>query len=648
MKKNRFLPLLSLLAVLLLVPGAALPEERQMSPSSPADVVKFLNQTLGWYRHLDRERSIADTSDDLFFVNDGREIAGQVVRLAFDFARADEQLLDKRTGAGQASSQEGPNTSRYQALIQISAKLDDQAQQAQRELDALRQRLQSAAPRQRAQIETEIAETQSEADMISARRDVIRSMAGFLGGAEDLGSGDLASQIEALSDSLPAALTKPANASTGNAPGSGAPTPAAGNATRGEPSGILGIIADLFAMSRKLRALDESFQLTNTLITSCKELQSPLIGTLKGLTKQSDALASQAGLDGPSVAQQKAAIDSLTAQFKAVSSSFVPLSKQAILLDLYKKNLTNWRSAVKSRYSEDLKSLALRLGSLVLVLALVWSLAELGRRAILRYVHEARRRYQFLLLRRIALWVLIILVVAFSFASQLGSVATFAGLLTAGVAVALQSVLLSVAGYFFLIGRFGVKVGDRVQIAGVAGEVVEVGLVRLHLMELASMGADLQPTGRIVAFSNSFVFQPTAGVFRQIPGTNFVWHEITITLDRESDYPSVEKRVLAAVDAAFRDYRSGLEYQRTQIERSLTSVSVRDLRPRARFRLTPSGLDVVVRFPVELGKGVEVDERVTRELLTAIEQEPRLKVVGSDIPTVRLAETARDSTSKPS
>jgi len=141
MKKNRFLPLLSLLAVLLLVPGAALPEERQMSPSSPADVVKFLNQTLGWYRHLDRERSIADTSDDLFFVNDGREIAGQVVRLAFDFARADEQLLDKRTGAGQASSQEGPNTSRYQALIQISAKLDDQAQQAQRELDALRQRL---------------------------------------------------------------------------------------------------------------------------------------------------------------------------------------------------------------------------------------------------------------------------------------------------------------------------------------------------------------------------------------------------------------------------------------------------------------------------------------------------------------------------
>jgi hypothetical protein len=153
-------------------------------------------------------------------------------------------------------------------------------------------------------------------------------------------------------------------------------------------------------------------------------------------------------------------------------------------------------------------------------------------------------------------------------------------------------------------------------------------------MELGGTGTDLQPTGRIVAFSNSFVFQPNAGVFKQIPGTDFVWHEITLTLDRDSDYQSVEKRVAAAVDAAFHDYRSDFEYQRTQIERSLTSVSVRTLKPRTRFRLTSSGLDVNVRFPVELGKGLEIDERVTRELLNAIEEKPRLRVVGSDIPTV--------------
>jgi small-conductance mechanosensitive channel len=645
MKPNWFFRLI--LPHLILVATAVMPQDRQMSPSTSADTVKFLNQTLSWYRHLDRERGMADTSDDLLFVNDSREIANQVVRLAFDFARADEQLLDKRTGEVQAPPQ-GPNGSRYQALNQILAKLDEKAQQVQQEVDTLRQSLQSASPRQRPQIETTIAENQSELDMIGARRDVIRSMTEFLGGTEDRGSGDLASQIEALASSVPTALTKPTNASTGDSSSQAVPPVAAGTATRLEPSGIWGLIADVFAMSRKLHTLDEGLQLTDELAKSCKQLESPLINNLKALTKQSDALADQSESNEQSVAQQKSTIDSLTAQFKLLSSSFVPLSKQAVLLDLYQKNLTNWRNAVKERYSSDLKNLAFRFGSLALILAIVWGAAELWRRTILRYVHETRRRYQFLLLRRIAIWVLTVLIVAFSFASQLGSVATFAGLLTAGVAVALQSVLLSVAGYFFLLGRFGVKVGDRVQISGVAGEVVEIGLVRLHVMELGGSGTDLQPTGRIVAFSNSFVFQPNAGVFKQIPGTNFVWHEITITLDRDSDYQLVEKRVSAAVDNAFRDYRSDFERQRMQIENNLASVSVGGLKPRTRFRLTPSGLDVNVRFPVELGKGLEIDERVTGELLSAIEQEPRLKVVGSDIPTVRLADEVRQPTSKAS
>jgi small-conductance mechanosensitive channel len=643
MKLNWFFQLI--LAYSILLATAVVPQDREMSPSTSADTVKFLNQTLSWYRHLDRERAMADTSDDLLFVNDSREIANQVVRLAFDFARADEQLLDKRTGEVQAPTQ-GPNGSRYQALNQTLSKLDEKAQQVQKEVDSLRQSLQSASPRQRSQIETTIAENQSELDMIGARRDVIRSMTEFLGGTEDRGSGDLASQIDALASSVPAALTKPTNASTGGSSSPAAPLVAAGTATRPEPSGIWGLIADVFAMSRKLHTLDEGLQLTDELTKSCKQLESPLVNNLKALTKQSDALADQSESTQQSVAQQKSAIDSLTAQFKLLSSSFIPLSKQAVLLDLYQKNLTNWRNAVNERYSSDLKNLAFRFGSLVLILAIVWGAAELWRRTILRYVHETRRRYQFLLLRRIAIWVLTVLIMAFSFASQLGSVATFAGLLTAGVAVALQSVLLSVAGYFFLIGRFGVKVGDRVQISGVAGEVVEIGLVRLHVMELGGSGTDLQPTGRIVAFSNSFVFQPNAGVFKQIPGTNFVWHEITITLDRDSDYQLVEKRVSAAVDNAFRDYRSDFERQRMQIENNLASVSVGGLKPRIRFRLTPSGLDVNVRFPVELGKGLEIDERVTHELLRAIEQEPRLKVVSSDIPTVRLADEVHQPTSK--
>src|SRR6202007_301874 len=101
----------------------------------------------------------------------------------------------------------------------------------------------------------------------------------------------------------------------------------------------------------------------------------------------------------------------------------------------------------------------------------------------------------FLLLRRIAMWVAIGLVIILTFASQLGSAVTFAGLLTAGVAVALQNVIVSMVAYFFLIGKYGIRVGDRVQISGVTGEVVDIGLVRMQGMDLGG-GAAEQPTRR--------------------------------------------------------------------------------------------------------------------------------------------------------
>jgi len=86
----------------------------------------------------------------------------------------------------------------------------------------------------------------------------------------------------------------------------------------------------------------------------------------------------------------------------------------------------------------------------------------------------------------------------------------------------------------------------------VTGEVVDIGIVRFHLLELGSGGTDAQPSGRVVAFSNSIVFQPTSSVFRQIPGTSFVWHEINLTFSPEGDYRMVQERIETAVDTALK------------------------------------------------------------------------------------------------
>jgi small-conductance mechanosensitive channel len=631
--------------VLGLILASACPGLPQAGPADSLDqqtIVQFLNQTVSWYQRMAVERQVATTPGDFLFATDDRPVADQVVRLSFDFARAAAQLLEKSSGPAPQTS----GDSRYQKLSQTVAKLDDQSSQTRAELDGLRQKLEKAPPRERKALESAIAEVQSELALMQARRNVTRSLLQFIGGTAEPGT--LASQIEALERSVPSVLTGDTQASSTPASTTASSTQSAAADRAYQPSGIWGILRELFGLSQKLDAIKENVRQTAELKQALKQVQAPLINRLKDMVRQGDSIVNQPDSHDPAVlAQQKATLDALTGQYTTLSSALLPLGKESVLLDVYAKNLANWQGAVRSQYTANIKSLLVRLLGLAVLIGIVLGVFELWRRAIYRYIQESRRRYQFLLLRRIALWFVIALIIAFGLVSELGSLATFAGLMTAGVAVALQNVILAVVGYFLLIGKYGVRVGDRVQVSGVSGEVVEIGLIRLHVMELVGTGADAQPTGRIVAFSNSIVFQPTAGLFKQAPGMSFAWHELSLTLAPDSNYRAVERRMLAAVDAAFRDYHKDLERLRRQMENSLTSVTVGSLEPKARFRLTPAGLEVLIRFPVEASKAAEIDDRVTRELLHAIEQEPPLKIVGAEVPTIRLQTDAAAVATKP-
>ncbi|PYY15318.1 MAG: hypothetical protein DMG61_07345 [Acidobacteria bacterium] len=404
------------------------------------------------------------------------------------------------------------------------------------------------------------------------------------------------------------------------------------------------LVSDLFSLTRKMRAIDDRVKATNGLSQTMQSLRAPLVKNISALIQRGNELAQQADTsDIPGLQQQKRELDALTAQFKQTSSLMLPLSKQSVLLDLYKSNLVRWRSDVKTQYQIDLKNLGLRLLVLTLVLGTFLILGELWKRATFRYVHDFRRRYQFLLLRRILLWFVIAITIAFALATEIGSLATFAGLITAGIAVALQNVILAVAGYFFLIGRYGVRVGDRVQISGVTGDVLDIGLVRIHLMEMGGSGNYIQPTGRVVVFSNSIVFQPTASFYKQIPGTNFVWHEVSLTLASESDIRMAESRLLGAVEKVYASYKDRIEAEYRQMQ---TQLNVRTVAPKpvSRLRLAQGGLEVVIRYPVELDNAAEIDDRITRELLAALGQEPRLRLVGSGTPNIQAVPSTNGAT----
>jgi small-conductance mechanosensitive channel len=606
---------------------------------SPGDIISFLNQTIVWSRQLTAEQQLVNEPSDALFLNDSRQLANQVVRLAFDYARARAQALANQGEGGASQPQAAP--SQYQRLIDAATKADQQVKSLQKELDGFHQQLLSATGRKRTTLLAVISETEGELELFQTRRDTLRNMLQFATTttSSGVGSGNLPSQVEELARTLPAASASGKEGAEANpAPGNSAsPTAVASRERKEAPTGILSLATDLFSLRRKIRALDDNLRQTDALVQSARNLRAPLVAKVRELTQKGDDVAGQPDSQDPKVlAQQRKDLDSLTAQFKQVSASFLPLGKQNILLDVYKRGTTNWRNAVESQYQAELKGLLLRLGALGLILGVVLGVSELWKRATFRYITDTRRRYQFLLIRRIVLWSLIAIIVATAFASELGAITTFAGLMTAGIAVALQNVILSIAGYFFLIGKYGVRVGDRVNINGVTGDVVDIGLVRLQLMEMTNGPAPL-PTGRVVAFSNAVVFQAGSGMFKQIPGTNFLWHEITLTLDPKTNYRQVEQHMMEAVNKVFAEYRDKMELQRRNVERSLNST-LAAFSPESRLHLTQTSLEVVIRYPVELSNAGEIDNRVTRAILEALELDPNLRAQVSAGPSIKTEE----------
>jgi small-conductance mechanosensitive channel len=582
-----------------------------------AQIIGFLDRTVDWFRARTAEQQLATEPSDVAALADSRPTAEQIVRAAFEFARSAAALVPAN------SQRNAPVTSgRYAQLLARQQQLDQQAQSLQQQVSAVRERLAHASVTRRQALQTQLNGLQAQLALMQARRDAVGQFLQFLDNSLNAAGGEgLKGQIATLESSLSLQGDGAAKSATSTASASGA-------AAAVSSDGIWDLAARVFSLSGKIGRIDQYRQQTTGLSQAEQGMRDRLLAVMRDDSNRADQLlddhgASPAGTDPASQRQQ---LQMLTTQFKAVTTTLVPLAKLNVLFDQYQADLGAWRDGVRRELVQTWRTLGLRLAVLALILALVLGASELWRRAVNRYVHDARRRYQFMLLRRFAMWFVIAIVLASMFASRLSSFVTFAGLITAGIAVAMQNVILSVVAYFFLIGKYGIRAGDRVQIGDVLGEVIDVGLVRMHLMEYAR--GTLAPTGRVVAFSNSIVFQASGGLFKQIPGVYFGWHEITLMLSPGSQPTEVRGRLLAGVERALAGHKDEIERQNREIERTSIVPTDRSLRPSVRLRFVSSGVEVTVRYPVDQRYGAEIDEAVSREILRALDQEPKLQAVG--------------------
>jgi small-conductance mechanosensitive channel len=587
-------------------------------------VVQILDDTVEWCRTLGTQQQTASQPSDLLILYANQQTASQVIGLAFDIARANAELLSSDASQVPAATDDA-TVSSTQALDGLLKKLQTQRLKLQSEMDADRRQL--AGKSANTDLQMKLSELQGELDMIDARKNLLDTMSQFVSQSDSktASANALKAHIDAIAMSVPAMGTVPAAAGTpapasspGKPPVAAPPTLFASSSAGSSRDGIWDLAANALRLSGKINTINSIDRGTAALQATFVKIRAQPLEQLKALSARSDALATQA--DKAHDAALKAVrdqLDTLAWLFKQTSDILIPLSKEGVLLQQYRHNLKSWRDAVNHQYRDALAALAVRFGILLAMLAAVFAGGEFWRRLVLRYTHEPRRRYQLLLVRKLTLWTLVVAIVGLTFVTELSSFATFAGLLTAGLAVAMQSVLVSIVGYFFLIGKYGIRVGDRVQIGTVSGEVIDLGLVRMHLMELSPQGA-LGATGRVVAFANSIVFQASGGLFKQIAGVNFAWHETTVTLPAGSDYTALKEKLMTAVSGVVKEFHEEIVRQTKQIEKTTASNSVGGALPQVRLHFSPAGVDALVRYPVQLQHEAEIDERVSKELMQVI------------------------------
>jgi small-conductance mechanosensitive channel len=598
---------------------------RQSSPDSAA-VLAHLNQAISWYRHLDALDVTAGQPSDTLYLENARDSAAQALQLAFQAATAQAELLAANNQNPGAAATAPPNN-QVQNIAKALTDVGNRIQQTQAQLQDLVAQIARARGKQREQLLSQRDALEGELDLQKAMRDALQKISNVSTNSEG-GLSGLAAQISQLKQSVPEVFATKKGSATSSGQGS--------KSAKAQSSGLFGESSILFGQMREIHDIDQVISETTRLRGTAEKVDTPLRDRIRGLIQQGQGLVNQPpSTDPKQIAQMRSQFESITGQFKQIAAAAVPLRQESILLDDCKGDLVQWRESIAAEYEGILRSLLTRVIGILIALAFVYFLSCLWSRATYRYIRDVRRRRQLTLIRRVVVGFLMVLVIAAGFISEFSSLATFAGFITAGIAVALQTVILSIAAYFFLIGRYGVRVGDRITIAGVTGDVIETGLVRLYVMELSGTGIDLYPTGRVVVFSNSVMFQ-AAPFFKQLPGTAYTWHELAVTLAPNADLALLEQKLMDAVNSVFSQYRHSIDRQHALVERILDTSMAAPV-PVGKVQFADTGPEFVVRYPVEIQHAADIDDQVTRKLMEAINGDAQMKAAVSASPKLRAA-----------
>jgi small-conductance mechanosensitive channel len=326
------------------------------------------------------------------------------------------------------------------------------------------------------------------------------------------------------------------------------------------------------------------------------------------------ASGQKAGPDSSQLA--KAAVDSLhslSADRKEISSLDQRLQDMQRLGVIYGQ----WSALVNARARAYLHRVILSGFWILLILLAAFLLSRLLDRLFSRFTSDRRQLHTLRAVARFAVQSAALLWIVFLIFGVPSQLSTILGLVGAGLTVALQDFIIAFLGWFVIMGRHGIRVGDWVEINGVRGEVIEIGLLRTLLLESGNWNDPGHPTGRQIAFLNRYAVDGT--YFNFSTSGQWLWDQLQVSLPPGVDPYRAIERIREVVE---KETAEGAKQAQKEWERVTHRYGMQPFSAEPAITLRPSsqGVEVVIGYITRAQERYEVRSRLNHTLAQSLNE----------------------------
>jgi small-conductance mechanosensitive channel len=391
--------------------------------------------------------------------------------------------------------------------------------------------------------------------------------------------------------------------------------------------GLVGKLRQYLALTRKERWLGKAQANAAASAVELANERAQMAASLAASRQREagDAQAGTAAAAPPAAAAGAAAAPALVAETRQIAAEQSRLAIRDQRIEARRKLADTygaWGSVVAGQASAILHSClidaAVVLGALLLLLFIdTWLEHLLGRTRLDRRQLATVRSVIGVSLQIAG--VVLILVVLIGVPGQLG---TMLGLAGAGLTVALKDFLVAFVGWFVLMGKNGIRLGDWVEINGVSGEVIDLGMFHTVLLETGNWTDAGHPTGRRVTFTNSFAIE--GHYFNFSTSGQWLWDELSVTVPFERDTGRIAQAIEQEVSAATADNarQAEQEWRRAARGQRGSGISAQPgvaIRPAA---AGVAGVEIAVRYVTRASERYALRARLYQTVVGLLAQHP--------------------------